>query len=118
MPIRVQNDLPVRGILEQENIFVSVEVENIGDVDGKEVVQLYVSPKNPSVDRPLRELKAFQKVFVKAGETVTVKMRLDGDAFTYYDEKSHSWYSEKDVVSLQICKDANTVLLYSDLMVR
>jgi hypothetical protein len=103
---------------EQGSVLVSVDVENVGEMEGAEVVQLYVSPKNPSVNRPLRELKAFQKVFVKVGETVTVKMRLDGDAFTYYDEKSHSWYSEKDVVSLQICKDANTVLLYSDLMVR
>ena len=87
-------------------------------MDGAEVVQLYISPKNSPIDRPIRELKVFQKVFVKAGRTVTVQMQLDEDAFTYYDENSNSWQAEKDVVSLQICKDANTVLLYSDLMVR
>ena len=96
---------------EQENIFVSVEVENIGDVDGKEVVQLYVSPKNPSVDRPLRELKAFQKVFVKAGQTATVKMQLDQDAFTYYNEQTHSWQTDQGEFLLQICKNANEIAL-------
>ena len=44
---------------EQENVLVCVDVENIGKMDGAEVVQLYVSPKNPLVERPLRELKAF-----------------------------------------------------------
>ena len=96
---------------EGESVTVSVDVENIGNVDGKEVVQLYVSPKNPSVDRPVRELKAFRKVFVKAGDSVTVDLQLDKDAFTYYDEQTHSWQGDKGEVSLQICKNANEVLL-------
>jgi beta-glucosidase len=49
---------------EQGSVLVSVDVENVGEMDGAEVVQLYVSPKNPSVNRPLRELKAFQKIFI------------------------------------------------------
>ncbi len=98
---------------EQGSVLVSVDVENTGDTDGKEVVQLYVSPKDPSVDRPLRELKAFQKVFVKAGKTVTVKLRLDKDAFTYYDGQTRSWQAENGEISLQICKNANEVLLQS-----
>ena len=58
---------------EQGSVLVYVDVENIGKMDGAEVVQLYVSPKNSLVDRPVRELKAFQKVFVKAGQTVAVQ---------------------------------------------
>ncbi|MBQ8910466.1 MAG: glycoside hydrolase family 3 C-terminal domain-containing protein [Oscillospiraceae bacterium] len=96
---------------EGESVTVSVDVENIGNVDGKEVVQLYVCPKNPSVDRPVRELKAFRKVLVKAGDSVTVDLQLDKDAFTYYDEQTHSWQGDKGEVSLQICKNANEVLL-------
>ncbi len=95
----------------QDCVEISVDVENTGDIDGREVVQLYVSPKNPSVDRPLRELKAFQKVFVKAGKKVTVKLQLDEDAFTYYDEQTHGWQAENGEISLQICKNANEVLL-------
>ena len=98
---------------EGESVTVSVDVENIGNMDGKEVVQLYAGPKNPSVDRPVRELKAFRKVFVKAGESVTVDLQLDKDAFTYYDEQTHSWQEDKGEVSLQICKNANEVLLHA-----
>ena len=94
-----------------EMVTVSVDVENIGTTDGKEVVQLYVSPKNPFAERPIRELKAFQKVFIKAGQKATVNLQLCSDAFTYYDEQTHSWKSETGEISLQICKDANTVLL-------
>ena len=94
-----------------ETVTVSVNVENIGKMDGAEVVQLYVSPQNPSVDRPVRELKAFEKVFVKVGQMVTVQLRLDEDAFTYFDEKSHSWQKEQGAVSMQICKHASSVIL-------
>ncbi len=100
---------------EQGNITVSVDVENIGDIDGKEVVQLYVSPQNPAVDRPIRELKAFQKVFVKAGEKVTVNLQLDTDAFAFYDEQTHSWQLEQSESSLQICNDANSVILQENI---
>ena len=79
-------------------------------MDGAEVVQLYISPKNPSVDRPIRELKAFEKIFVQAGQTVTVKMQLEKDAFTYYDEQTHSWQAEQGEVSLQVCKNANEIV--------
>jgi beta-glucosidase len=96
---------------EQGSVLVSVDVENIGNMDGAEVVQLYVSTQNPSVDRPIRELKAFQKVFVKAGETVTVTLWLDEDAFTYYNEQTHSWQTDQGEFLLQICKNANEIAL-------
>ena len=98
---------------EGEKILVCVDVENIGKMDGAEVVQLYVSPKNPSVERPVRELKAFQKVFVKAGEKETVKLQLDKDAFTYYDEQTHNWRADSGEYAVQICKNANQVQLES-----
>lgn len=98
-----------------ETVTVSVDVENIGNMDGKEVVQLYVSPKNSAAERPIRELKAFQKVLIKAGQKVTVNLQLCSDAFTYYDAQTHSWQIEKGKISLQICKDANTVLLQSEI---
>ena len=95
---------------EHGNVLVSVDVENIGLMDGAEVVQLYAGPKNSPIDRPVRELKAFQKVFVKAGQTVTVKMQLEKDAFTYYDEQTHSWQAEQGEVSLQVCKNSNEIV--------
>ena len=99
----------------EETITVSVNVKNIGTMDGKEVVQLYISPKNSSVDRPARELRAFQKVFMKAGETATVTLQLDEDVFRYFDEQTHNWQTEHGEISLQICKHANSVILQENI---
>ena len=74
------------------------------------MVQLYVGTE-PNHDRPVRELKAFDKVLIPAGETVKVALQLPKDAFARYNEAQHQWELCKGVHKLQICADANTVLL-------
>ena len=61
---------------------------NTGKMDGAEVAQLYVHAKNPTVYRPVKELKGFQKVFLKAGESREVTIPLDDKAFRYWNDKS------------------------------
>ena len=61
---------------------------------GAEVVQLYVSDKKASVDRPLKELKAFQKVFLQPGESKEVRLTIGKDALSFYDEAIASWKAE------------------------
>ena len=61
---------------------------NTGDRDGAEVAQLYVHAKAPTVYRPAKELKGFQKVFLKAGESKTVTIELDDKAFRYWNDKT------------------------------
>ena len=78
------------------SIKVSVDVKNTGDCDGSEVVQLYISEKNCSVERPEKELKGFEKVFLKAGETRTVSFTIDSSMLSYFDEAAHDWTAEKD----------------------
>lgn len=63
-----------------------VEVTNTGEYDGKEVVQLYIRDKLASMMRPLRELKAYQKVWIGKGETVTLKFALGYEDLGFYDE--------------------------------
>lgn len=67
---------------------VTCDVTNIGAVDGAEVVQLYVSDKECCVARPVKELKDFKKVYLKAGEKQTISFELDSNALQYYDEKA------------------------------
>ena len=67
---------------------VSFTLKNTGKVDGAEVAQLYVSAKNPSIYRPAKELKGFAKVFLKAGESKTVTIKLDDKAFRYFNVKT------------------------------
>ena len=64
------------------NVEVTVQVKNTGSRDGDEVVQLYVIDPLASTVRPRKQLRAFDRVFVKAGETVPVTLKLGSDAFS------------------------------------
>jgi beta-glucosidase len=66
-------------------IDVSVEVSNSGDYDGKEVVQLYIRDLVGSVTRPVKELKGFQKVEIKKGETKTITFKLTVEDLKFYN---------------------------------
>ena len=73
---------------------VSVKVKNTGNVAGAEVIQLYVTDPEASVDRPAKELKGFQKVFLQPGETRTVSFTLDRAALSWFDAEKHCWVAE------------------------
>jgi beta-glucosidase len=68
-----------------ESCMIEVTVRNSGPVDGKEVVQLYVRDKVSSVATPVQELKRFEKVFIRAGETVKVRFDLPMSELALYD---------------------------------
>ena len=72
---------------------VSVEVTNTGNFDGAEVVQLYLRDMVGSVTRPVKELKGFQKVFLKKGETQTVSFKLTEQDLRFYNSDLQ-WVSE------------------------
>lgn len=92
-------------------IEVRVWVENLSDRDGKEVVQLYIHEGDPSVYRPVRELKAFEKVLVKAHEKKEVILTLDRDAFAYYSTEEKKWTVNGGTFAIQIGKNAHEILL-------
>lgn len=73
---------------------IKVRVTNTGAYDGAEVVQLYVGLKNAIVFRPEKELKGFQKVFLKAGESAVVKIPFDDKTFRYWNVKTDKWEIE------------------------
>jgi beta-glucosidase len=78
----------------QRQATVKLSVTNAGKVAGAEVVQVYVKDEQAAVKRPEKELKGFQKVFLQPGETKTVTLKLDQNAFQYYDESKRSWVLE------------------------
>ena len=90
---------------------VKVQVENVSDVDGKEVVQLYVSEVHPVVYRPVRELKAFDKVFIKAHGKVEVKLRLGREAFSHYSSAKNKWEVKTGTFLIEICKNVHQIEL-------
>ncbi|HCC71220.1 MAG TPA: glycosyl hydrolase, partial [Bacteroidales bacterium] len=70
---------------------VSLEVENIGEYTGEEVVQLYIKAHDRKVFTPEKELKAFDKIYLKPGETKTVILALDKHAFAFYHTNQKKW---------------------------
>lgn len=70
-----------------DSLQVSIDVTNQGKRDGSEVVQLYIRDLVGSVTRPVKELKRFQKINLKAGETKTVKFMLDVDDLSFYNSE-------------------------------
>ena len=75
-------------------ITFSVDVKNTGKREGQEIVQLYINDVKSSVPRPVKELKAFEKVSLKAGETKTVKFTIDKTALSFFDAAKHDWVAE------------------------
>ena len=73
---------------------ITVPVTNTGSRAGAETVQLYVHDVKASVERPEKELKAFQKVFLQPGETREVTLTIDTDALSFYDADAHQWRAE------------------------
>ena len=78
----------------EETLTVSVNVKNTGDVDGAEVVQLYIADPQASIDRPAKELKGFEKIYLKAGESKTVNFEIDAEDLSYFDAAKHEWVAE------------------------
>ncbi|MDR1983497.1 MAG: glycoside hydrolase family 3 C-terminal domain-containing protein [Prevotellaceae bacterium] len=77
-----------------EQLTVSVPVKNIGTREGAEVVQLYINDKKSSLPRPIKELKGFQKIYLKAGEEQIVTFTIDRNALNYYDDSKGEWIVE------------------------
>lgn len=71
-----------------DTITVSVSITNEGELDAKEVVQLYLRDLVASTTRPIQELKAFKKIFIKAGETQTVTFEIDESMLKIWNSKN------------------------------
>lgn len=86
--------LSANAISQDDELSVTFTIKNIGDRDGAEVAQLYVSDIESTLYRPQKELKGFQKVFLKAGEQKDVTLTLDSRAFSYYNVNIRDWHIE------------------------
>lgn len=109
--------LGAKSIKDTDTLTVSVDVTNVGKRAGKEVVQLYVGDKESTVFRPVRELKGFAKVELKAGETKTVSFTLDKRAFAYWNVELHDWHVESGAFSIEIGKSSRDIVLCDEVTV-
>lgn len=102
------------------SVEVMVPVKNTGSREGAEIVQLYVSPVKPKVERCEQELKGFDKVFLRPGETGTAKMTVTPRDFAYYDVASKRFRADAGEYRISVgassrdVKDTVTVRLIAD----
>lgn len=92
--------LSAKNTTDKEGLTVSLTVRNTGAVKGKEVVQLYVSDKESTLQRPEKELKKFTKIELEPGEEKEVTFKLDGRDFSYYDGRREMWIAESGEFSI------------------
>jgi len=92
-----------------ETIKVSFTVKNTGEIDGSEIAQVYVSQPKASVIRPAKELKAFKKVFLKAGETQSITLEVKVKDMAFYNEKTKLWTVENSEFILRNAASAADV---------
>lgn len=87
---------------ENDTIYVTIDVINTGNTDGKEVIQLYASKKESQVERAAQELKGFEKVLVKKGQTTTVTIAVPVKELAYYNVGLKKWVVESGTYNFSI----------------
>ncbi|HRH43967.1 MAG TPA: glycoside hydrolase family 3 C-terminal domain-containing protein [Pyrinomonadaceae bacterium] len=96
------------------NLTAQFEIENTGKFDAAEVPQIYVQDVNSSLPRPLKELKGFQKVFLKAGEKKSVSITLNQNAFAFYEPNKKNWIAEKGDFKILVGSSSRDIRLTGD----
>ena len=90
---------------------IACDITNTGNFDGAEVVQLYVGTPAVEVFRPIRELKGFAKVYLKAGETKHVEIAVDKCDLQYWNITENRYVLEGGEYRFELCSDCETVKL-------
>ncbi len=96
----------------------TVTVKNTGSKRGAETVQLYIKDIKSSVDRPVKELKGFKKVWLEPGEQKDVDMTIDNNALAYYDETTGTWKSENGEFDALVGNASDNIILKSRFMLK
>jgi beta-glucosidase len=95
----------------------TITFANTGSCDGAEVVQMYVGLDNAIVFRPAKELKGFQKVYLKAGERRTIHIPFDDKTFRYWNIKTNKWEIEMGSYKVMIGASVSDIRLEAEITV-
>ncbi|MEJ2356338.1 MAG: glycoside hydrolase family 3 C-terminal domain-containing protein, partial [candidate division WOR-3 bacterium] len=107
-----------KSIKKNEKIKINLKVENTGEHAGAEIVQLYVQDTKASVERPIKELKEFKKVFLKPGEKKQISFELDKSALSFYDIISKDWIAEKGKFKVLIGSSSKDIRLTGEFTLK
>ena len=91
---RYENFNLTNNILEDSMLFFSVDLTNVSDIGGKEILQFYVGFENSEIDRPLKLLRDFKKVYLKPGESKSINFKINKNDLSYYNTEKKKWMNE------------------------
>ncbi len=101
-----------------ETVNVSFTVANVGERSGAETAQLYVRPRGPSVERPVKELKAFTKIALAPGAKRRVSLTLDARSFAFWDPERKAWLAEAGAYDLLVGGSAADIELQATVRLK
>ena len=105
------------GMSVNDNVTVSFIVKNTGSRAGSDVAQVYVRDVVSSINRPVKELRGFRKVYLKPGEEQEVSVTLDRRAFECYTPALHKWVVEGGEYEILVGRSSREILLTASVMV-
>ena len=100
-----------------QDISVTVDVENTSRRAGDDVVQLYTREINPSIVRPVRELRGFQRVSLQPRETKTLTFTVPAEKLSFYDETKHAFVVEPGKYEVQVGASSTDIRATAGLQV-
>ncbi|NHJ85466.1 MAG: glycosyl hydrolase [Asgard group archaeon] len=95
----------------KDTMTITVDIKNTGKIAGDEIAQLYVSDDESSIDRPPKELRGFEKIALKPGESRTIQFSLSIKDLMFYDVKSHDWKYEPGNFTISIGNSSRDLYL-------
>ena len=95
--------------IKDEEIKISCQVSNTGNVEGAEVVQVYIGKSDSKVKRALKELKGFTKVNLEQGKSETIEVSIDVNKLAFYDESISDWNLEKGDYNIYVGNASNNI---------
>lgn len=98
-----------------DTVKVSFTLKNVGPMEASEVAQVYVCPKDPSIIRPDKELKGFEKVKLAKGESRRVIVELPAESFSYYDTATHAWVVDRCGYDICVGRNAEDFVLKEEI---
>ncbi|MCH5320335.1 MAG: glycoside hydrolase family 3 C-terminal domain-containing protein [Eubacterium sp.] len=104
-------------IKDTDTVTVSFKIKNTGDVDGAEIAQVYVADKESTIFRPVKELRGFKKVFLKAGEEAEVSVDLSKRAFAFYNVELGDWMVETGEFDILVGASSRDIKLCATMTV-
>jgi beta-glucosidase len=107
------NDLNMNApkIFQGKDLELSVKIKNVGNVSGKEVIQLYIEDLEARLKRPKKELKNFQKIHLDVGEEKEVIFKINEKMFSFYDVEVNDWKAEPGKFRIHIGSASDDIRL-------